>query len=500
MPDDAPYVGAATATFIDGSARSHRDLRETVGALLDVLIATDQRPVFPAATAADLRAAVSVIDPLPDDGCRITEVLTELRSTVLGSGVRTNDPLCAAHLQPPPLLAAAAAELAIGVTNQSMDSFEQSPAATYAEDRLIARLNALLGFPRAASGVLTAGGTASNLLGLLLARDAAAPRTHDDGWPGSATRWRILTSAAAHASIGQAADVLGLGRNAVVAVGVDDAGRMDPDALDRTLAELARTGARPLAIAATAGTTDCGAIDPLDAIADRAAVHGTWLHVDAAVGSGLALSDRLRPMLAGIDRADSVTADLHKLWWQPIGASALLVRDEASFGGLREPADYLNRAEDDGVLNLVDRSLDTSRRFDALKILISLQVVGRRRLGSYVEHLVRLAREGGDAVTASPSLQLLAPPQTVTVLFRCRPAGDAGTGTDGMDLDQLNIAVQRHLLGTGKAVVGRTRVGGRVALKLTLMNPLTTADDVRSLLGLVEQAGCELAAAFGSAR
>ena len=498
MSDDVAYLDRSMATFIDGSEEAHRDLRDTVTSLLDVLIATDRRPTFPATAASDLRTAAAAIDPLPDEGRSIDEVMAEVGPTVLGRGVRTNDPLCAAHLHPPPLLAAAAAELAIGVTNQSMDSFEQSPAATYVEERLIARLNALLGMPSPSSGVLTSGGTASNLLGLLLARTAANDAS--DGLPESAQTWRILTSDTAHASIGQAADVLGLGCASVALVGTDHAGRMDPRALDRTLDELVRDGQRPIAITATAGTTDSGAIDPLDAIADRAQQYGLWLHVDAAVGSGLALSDRLRSMLAGIERADSVTADLHKLWWQPIGASALLVGDGASFDGLREPADYLNRAEDADVLNLVDRSLDTSRRFDALKVLISLQVVGRLRLASYVEHLVELACVGGQAATTSPSLELLAPPQTVTVLFRCRPPGVVQDGHERIDLDGLNIAVQRHLFHTGKAVVGRTRVGGRVALKLTLVNPMATVDDVRSLLGLVEQTGSELAAAFGTAQ
>ena len=500
MPEDVSAGGEETSTFIDGSGQSHRALRAAVEELLDVLISTDSRPTFPAAPASDLRADVAQIDPLPEDGRDLREVLAEVGTTVLGRGVRPGDPLCAAHLHPPPLLAAAVSELAIGITNQSMDSFEQSPAATYAEERLIGRLNTLLGMPRTSSGVLTSGGTASNLLGLLLARDAADQNSHVNGLPTTAGSWRIITSATAHASVRQAADVLGLGRAAVVAVDTDRAGRMNPDALDRTLGVLHRNGERPIAIVATAGTTDSGGVDPLDAIADRARHHGIWLHVDAAVGSGLALSDRLRPMLTGIDRADSVTADLHKLWWQPIGASALLVADAQAFNGLREPADYLNRADDADVLNLVDRSLDTSRRFDALKVLISLQVVGRRRLGSYIERLVELAQEGGRAAAVAPSLELLAEPQTVTVLFRCRPVASTAGDREQLDLDGLNIAVQRHLLGTGKAVVGRTRVDGRVTLKLTLMNPMTTTDDVRALLGLVEQTGCELAAASGTAQ
>jgi L-2,4-diaminobutyrate decarboxylase len=328
--------------------------------------------------------------------------------------------------------------------------------------------------------VVTSGGTASNLLGLLLARHHAAGGANVAGLPTTASRWRVLASEAAHTSIRQACAVLGLGRDAVIPIDTDGSGRMRLDALDDTLATARSHGHVPIAIVGTAGTTDTGAVDPLEALADRAARHDAWFHVDAAVGAGLAVSERLAPMLRGIERADSITADLHKLWWQPIGASMLLVSDAGSFCELREPADYLNRSEDQGVLNLVDRSLDTSRRFDALKILVSLRTTGRAQLAAFTEHLVDLAAEAGRLVQAHPGLELVAPPQTVTVLFRCRTVGDDDAG-----LDELNIAVQRTLLAEGRAVIGRSRLAGRVVLKLTLVNPMATAADVAGLLDLV---------------
>lgn len=469
--------------FLDGSAASHDRLRDVTAQVLDVLAATDDRPVFPPHRPDELRAAVETIDPLPDDAVPLEHVLAEVSRTLLSRGIRVTDRACAGHLQPPTLLTAIATELAIGATNQSMDSFDQAPAASYAEDHLVNRLARLLGMPMAASGVLTAGGTASNLLGLLLARDRAAGGPNLTGLPSNAGRWRILASAAAHVSVRQAAAVLGLGRDAVAPVNVDDDGRMDVAALDRTLNFLTDAGDIPIAIVGTAGTTDTGAIDPLDALADRAAAHGAWLHVDAAVGSALALSERLRPLLTGIERADSITADLHKLWWQPIGASALLVRVARSFEGFREPADYLNRSEDQDVLNLVDRSLDTSRRFDALKVLVSLRATGRRRLASLVEHLVDLTARAAEAVAEHPGLELLAPPQTVMVLFRCRRAG-----LSAAELDALNIDVQRRLMASGQAVISRTRHDGQVALKFTFTNPLIGDDEVAALLKTITEA------------
>ena len=138
------------------------------------------------------------------------------------------------------------------------------------------------------------------------------------------------------------------------------------------------------------------------------------------------LSERLAPLLHGIERADSITADLHKLWFMPIGASALLVRDPASLRAVHVSSEYLNRPDDeaDGMLNLVGRSLDTSRRFDALKIVAGLRCTGRLRLAAMVEQLVDLARRAGELVAAHDELELLAPPSTVMVVFRWRPAAE----------------------------------------------------------------------------
>jgi L-2,4-diaminobutyrate decarboxylase len=273
----------------------------------------------------------------------------------------------------------------------------------------------------------------------------------------------------------------------VAPVATDERGRIDLAACDLVLAELDRQGLRTIAIVGTAGTTDAGAIDPLPALAARAASRGAWFHVDAAVGVGLTFSERLRPLLDGVELADSVTADLHKLCWQPIGASVLLVRAAPSFDVVRHRSDYLDRADDDGdVLNLVGRSLDTSRRFDALKIVVSLRSAGRRQIGAQVEHLVDTAAAVASNIEEAPEFELLAEPSLVMVLFRWRPAD---TVLDDPALDAANTAIQRELFASGQAVVGRTRRHGRVALKFTLVNPATTLADLTALLDLIAATG-----------
>ncbi|MET0420392.1 MAG: pyridoxal-dependent decarboxylase, partial [Acidimicrobiia bacterium] len=417
-------------------------------------------------------------------------------ATVLAHGVAPSSARSLAHFHSPTLISAAATELAIGATNQSLDSYDQAPAATLVEDHLVRWLATRIGLSPGATGVLTAGGTASNLLGLLLAREHAAARTATTHATGTGMRAVVITSEAAHFSVAQACLVLGLGRSAAVTVAVDDHGRMGVGALSDALTRAGDDGDRVVAVVATVGTTDLGAVDAIDEIAALTRAHDTWLHVDAALGSAFALSDRLRHHLDGIEHADSVTADLHKLWWQPISASALLVRDPNAFAVIADHHDYLNRADDEerGVLNLVGRSLDTSRRFDALKAVVSLRATGRREMAAMLEHVVDEAHAAAATISAHQRLELLAPPSTVTVVFRW--VGD-GAHTEA-ELDAVNCAIQQQVFEQGRAVIGRTRWRGRVALKLSIVNPLVDASDVGAVLDEILAVGEAVATTLGA--
>ena len=326
---------------------------------------------------------------------------------------------------------------------------------------------------------MTSGGTASNLLGLTLARSWAASKIGVDvlksGLPEEARRWRIVTSDQAHFSVQRAAGQLGLGRDAVVAVDSVASGAMDIVALDAELARLDAQGLVPIAFSATAGTTDLGAIDPLVEVAERAQRRGAWFHVDAAVAGAFIMSTALRTRLAGIELADSVTVDFHKLWWQPFNASALVVTDVERFDLLRVRSNYLDRGDElEGMINLVGRSLDTSRRFDAAKVVASLRTIGQRDFAAMLEHLVELSAYCAQRLNESDDFELLAPASAVSCAF------DA----PGSSADDLR-RVQQELLAEGAMVLGRTEIHGRAALKFTFMNPLATRQDVDQLLGVI---------------
>jgi L-2,4-diaminobutyrate decarboxylase len=422
----------------------------------------------PAATAA----AVAALGPLlPLHGVGAKAALRELGTAFVAGSVDPAQPWCAAHLHGAPLAVAAVADLLISAVNPSMDSWDQAPIASDIEAALTAELAALC-FGPGSDALITSGGTESNQLALLLARELAG---------GPVTP---ICGANAHHSVARAAWLLGLPQPIVLDCAEE---RIRPDALRAALAEV--TG--PALVVATAGTTDAGAIDPLPAIAELARAHGARLHVDAAYGGSLLFSPAHAPLVEGIERADTVALDLHKLGWQPIPAGVLISANAADLAPLGISADYLN-AEDDleaGMPDLLGRSLRTSRRADAFRIAVSLRALGRTGFAELVDRCMATAREVAEAVDAHPELRLWQTPTLTTILFRPVIADD-----------DLVASLRRRLLDTGQAVLGRARIAnpdGTDArwLKLTLLNPVATTADYLPLLDLIADTARTLRAA-----
>ncbi|MCG7523310.1 aminotransferase class V-fold PLP-dependent enzyme, partial [Streptomyces sp. OfavH-34-F] len=403
---------------------------------------------------------------IPDQGTDAHHALATLVEALTAGAADPADPLCAAHLHTPPLALAAAADLAASALNPSMDSWDQAPAASTLEAETTAALAAeIYPHPPAPDALITTGGTEANQLGLLLARERHGPV-------------QTVTGANAHHSITRAAWLLGLPEPLTVPA---PHGTIDLHALHDTLAR--NHGHGPLLVTATAGTTDTGHIDPLTDIADLCAHHGADLHIDAAYGGPLLFSPTHRHLLDGLDRAHSVTFDLHKLGWQPASAGILAVPDHHHLHPLHHQAPYLN-ADDDteaGLPDLLGRSLRTTRRPDALKIAVTLRALGRTGLADLVDRTCATAHTLADLITDTPGLDLYDRPTISTVLFRPTDADDHTVAT-----------LRRTLLTRGHAVLGRTRARDRLWLKATLLNPHTTPDDLHRLLGLVTHLTAEL--------
>lgn len=446
-------------------------------------------------------ALSALIDPafLPDEGAAPDTVFDKLGGLISNS-LAVSHPHTAAHLHSPPLLATLAAEAVISALNQSLDSFDQGPVATMLEQKFVQWLTSEAGLPATAGGTFTAGGTQSNYMGLLLARDAFLKSrfqwpAQKRGLPREAARMRVLCSEAAHFTVEKSAAQLGLGTEAVVRVEVDDAFRMRPEGLRRAFDELRHQDLLPFAVVATAGTTDFGSVDPLPEIAALAKSAGAWLHVDAAYGGALLFSPLHREKLRGIALADSLSLDFHKLFWQPIPAGAFLLREDLHFELIALHADYLNPEahEVQGIPDLVTKSLLTSRRFDVLKPWLSFQLLGRRKLGAMIDRTIELASCAAAAVRRTSPLQLVHGFSLSTVVFCYVPA------RPGVDGDGLNAALRQRLFDRGIAVIGHTRVGGRQCLKLTCMNPTVSDGQMENLISIVAEHGRELERAWSGA-
>jgi L-2,4-diaminobutyrate decarboxylase len=412
---------------------------------------------------------------------------------VVSNSVAVSNPRTAAHLHCPPLLAALASEVVISALNQSMDSFDQAPIATIVEQKMVRWLCGQAGFPNSADGTFTTGGSQSNYMGLLLARDVFLRNqwnwpAQKSGLPAEANRLRILCSEVAHFTVEKSASQLGLGTGSVVRVEVDDHFRMKPAALRDALRGFAGEGLLPMAVVATAGTTDFGSIDPLPEISSIAREAKSWLHVDAAYGGALLFSVAHRDKLAGVDRADSLSIDFHKLFWQPIPCSSFVLRDASHFDSIKLHADYLNPElhEEEGIPNLVTTSLLTSRRFDALKLWISFQSLGRDKLAAMIDRTIALASHAAAVVRKTPQLELMAEPQLSTVVFRYI------TSTPNIDADVLNHQIRQQLFDEGQAVIGHTRVRGLQCLKFTCMNPSVSEAEMEELVKLIVDYGSRL--------
>ncbi|TNC27715.1 pyridoxal phosphate-dependent decarboxylase family protein [Amycolatopsis alkalitolerans] len=443
------------STALAGGRQGHERLAELIPLVLQGLAAgtAERAAPGPAGGPAPVAASVAALEPLvPARGVGAEKALSELTALLAAGSVDPADPWCAAHLHCPPLAVGVAADVAAGALNPSMDSWDQAPVASELERAFLAAI-ARQCYPGASEpdAVVTTGGTESNLLALLLAREHQR---------------QPVCGRNAHHSVARAAWVLGLRTPLLVEC---DGERMIPASLDAVLRE---TG--PAVVVATAGTTNAGEIDPLRELARICRRHGARLHVDAAYG-GLALcSETLRPLLDGIDQADTIALDMHKFGWQSVAAGLFAVREAADLKALTVRAEYLN-ADDDteaGLPDLLGRSIRTSRRPDAFRMAVTMRALGIDGVGELVERCCATAREVADAVRRHPALELWGEPTLSTVLFRPR-FGDVAR-------------VRRALLETGTAIVGRaTMAPGEVWLKLTLLHPHASAADYLGLLDAV---------------
>lgn len=422
-------------------------------------------------------------EPLPNQATLTPQaLLSSLRDNVLMASLHIHHPRNLGHQVAPPLPMAALCDLVAALTNQAMAVYETGPSATLLERQVLQWMGELIGWQHA-EGVLTSGGAQANLTALLAARQAKA------GWNvwqhgiSGGLPLRLLASEHAHYSVSRAAGIMGLGTDAVVQVAADVYGGMQPAALKAAWQQCIAEGTRPFAVVATAGCTPTGSVDPLHEIGVFCSEQNLWFHVDGAHGASALLSPMHAPALRGIELADSVVWDGHKLLYMPAAVSAVLFRDPShSYAAFAQEASYLFQGDSEAEesYNTSYRTLECTKRMMGLKLWAAFSLYGVEKLGGLVEQVFATARLLAQKLAAAPDFELLMQPQTNIVCFRHHLQG---LPAEALEMHQ--VRVRKTLVESGAFHLTQVRLNNQVWLRTTIMNPFTSGNDLDALLDAI---------------
>jgi L-2,4-diaminobutyrate decarboxylase len=386
------------------------------------------------------------------------------------------------HQVAPTLPVAALSNLLSGLLNNGMAVYEMGPAASALEKVVAREFTNALGWDQQADGILTSGGTLANLTGLLAARKAKAG---SDVWNrGSSEKLALMVSAEAHYCVDRAVRIMGWGEEGVIKVPVNERFQLRTELLEDYYRQATDKGLKVIAVVASACSTSSGSYDNLQAIGAFCQKHDLWMHVDGAHGGGAIFSPRYRHLVQGIDAADSVVIDIHKMLMAPSITTLLLYKNGLqAYQTFSQKAQYLwEQAGEEEWYNLAKRTFECTKHMMSARVFTILHLYGRQVFDDYVSTLYDLGRSFARMLSEHPRFELALEPQANIVCFRYLPAGVAPE-----QLDALNSRIRRQLLEGGDFYIVQTTLHEQVYLRTTLMNPFTTELELSKLLGEIEQ-------------
>ena len=450
-------------------------------------------PIAHGRPAPAVREAVAI--DVPEEPMAEDDLLDYLRAMVFEQSTLPGHPRFMAYVSGAGTVPGAAADLLAAGVNMNAGGWMLSPSATEIELKLTRTFASWFGLPQGSGGIVVSGGALANFVALKAARD------HRAGWDvrragvAAGPPLAMYMSEETHVVSSRAADMLGLGTDAVRLVPVDDAYRIRVDALQAAIAADREAGARPFAVVASAGTVATGAVDPLGAIADLCGSEDLWFHVDAAYGGPAAFADDLRPLFAGIERADSIAFDPHKWLYTPLTGGCVLVRDMQTLpDSFSVTASYTFQDKERTGRGIDGTQLGPqfSRGFWALKVWLSLLAHGRRAYVRRISHDAELARYLGARVQERPDFELACPVGLSICCFRYVPPDLAdGEGRDAY-LDRLNERLMTDAQQEGRVFFSNAVLRGRFVLRTCIVNFRTEAEDLDAVLDVAAQTGARL--------
>ena len=476
-----------TLSLHDMSARSPLDLdrdtmrrlgRRVADLVADHLASLREQPVL---TGTGRREAMRLVAASPpEQGAEFEQLMETLSTKVFAYHAREPHPGFIAYVPSCPTFPAMLGDWLATGFNFFAGVWSVASGPNALELVVLDWFREWLGMPEGTGGLLTSGGSTATLMAMVAARHAAIG---DDS--ASLARLIVYTSDQAHSSVERAAWIAGLPRANVRALPSDDAFRLTTASLTAAMAEDRAAGAIPFMVVASAGTTNTGAVDPIDDIATLCERQRVWLHIDAAYGGFAALTDRGRALfggLAGFRRADSVTVDAHKWLFVPFECGGLLVREPRRLrDAFQVYPDYLKDVETQGEeVNFADYGEQLTRYSRALKVWLSVSYFGVGAIRAAIDGGMNVAAAAESFVRAAPELEVLSPAQFGILCFRAKRAG-----ASGQELDALNQRINAAVNAEGRFFISSTRLRGALSLRICILGYRTTEADVRELVSRV---------------
>ncbi|PYK73088.1 MAG: pyridoxal-dependent decarboxylase [Verrucomicrobia bacterium] len=470
--------------------------------IADYLSTIRDRRVYPSTSSRQIRERLD--SSLPEEPANFDELLHTFRNTLIELSRHNGHPRMFGYVQAPGTAIAAIADLLASALNANLTAWRSAPAAVEIERLTINWIKQIIGFNREGAGLFVSGGSMANMAALAAARRAKAPaQIQNKGAQSCAKTLRIYASEETHHSVAKAAALLGIGRDNVRLVSVNERHKINLDELVAAIEEDRAAGHLPICLVANAGTVATGAFDPFRQIGEIARRFNLWLHVDGAYGGFAALAASTRPLFGSIEEADSLALDPHKWLYLPVDCGCVLYRDpEIARATFVHEAEYTRviGQEADEAFAFWDYGPELSRRFRALKVWMLLKSVGLQALGEAIEKDLACARHFEKLVQNSEDFEMLAPVELSIFCFRHLPArlkGALATGSSEREkiekqLDAHNERLLLALQRDGSSYLSNAQLRGRFSLRGCVMNYRTTLRDMEILLGDLRRVGAQL--------
>ncbi len=451
-------------------------------------------PAANVAAAAEQLAAGGLRPANRSHAGGLAEQFAHLVRWALDRGLNLHDPRYLGHQVPASLPLAGLFDAAGSVTNQVMAIYEMGPWASAVERALVDRLGEQIGWEKGKfAGMVTHGGSLANLTALLTARNVTLGDAWEGGMAAKQPRPVMVAHAEAHYCIARSAGILGLGTHQVVRAALDDRHRIDPERLDELLARL-RAEQRPIvAVVSCACATPVGAFDPLEDIADVCRRHEVWLHVDAAHGGAVCFSRRHRQLIAGLEQADSLIWDAHKMLFVPALCAFVFYRDQRHrFEAFRQDAPYLFDPSAPGLADYDSglKTIECTKRAATFGLWGVWSLFGPQLFGDMVDVTFDMGRQFYDKLVAAEDFEPVHEPQSNIVVFRHVPPKLRDAPPEQLGEFQWNL--RRELIQSGRFYIVSTRFAGTGALRVTIINPLTTPNHLEELMDALRETGHRL--------